>query len=769
MLRRLLAAAVWCVALAASAQPPSAAGVSTALTAAIADLDRAVATRLQAPAAPGDAQLANARAGLDREISAYVLAAAPSVPPRQLDDFARDARAHLLQSATLLQGAERRSAMEREYKQVLESMAAQVQVSSDHGWKIMGRTVARDYSVELQRAMADLRLRSESLLVAHRPDPRVSAALDASLERFSTLLDARAPQLVRGEGGEWLRQLRSQLERTRSLGHRIAALDRSGSANLADFQSAGFALAASAQALYTKVPPGQQATAAAGAPLPVQTDARWQLPVTGVVMSLLVIAAATRRVPASVRRFMLAMRRRLSRHSRAHTLQGEYLQAHDPLTKLPNRRELVSHLQATLQQAGQTSGRVAVLFIDLDNFKTINESVSHGFGDRVLVRIAEHVSRLAGPGAFVARQGGDEFAVVQLVGPDEIDPAGLGQRLLHAFRHAIHVDDRELSLSISVGAAVYPDHAGCADSLLSAADAAVFHAKASGRGRLSVFSPLLLEAAATRFRIEHGLRCAIQRGELELVYQPEVSARTLRVSAVEALVRWRRPDGTLAPPGEFLAVAEETGLICDLGHWVLRSAIGTAACWRRAGHDLVMAINVSARQLLESGFVDRVTELLAEAELPASCIELELTENALQTGPETIGILRALQAAGIAVALDDFGTGYSSLASLEQLPLSRVKLDRSLIAGIHTSERSRAIVKSVSALCRKLRFGVVAEGIEHGAQLAQLLPEKAMRLQGYLISRPIGAEQVPALLARMPAHMAALLGQPAHGALAASA
>jgi EAL domain-containing protein (putative c-di-GMP-specific phosphodiesterase class I) len=350
--------------------------------------------------------------------------------------------------------------------------------------------------------------------------------------------------------------------------------------------------------------------------------------------------------------------------------------------------------------------------------------------------------------------------VVLQVPHDDLDPAGLGRRLLHAFTHSIHVDDRELALSISVGAAVYPDHAGCADTLLSAADAAMFHAKANGRGRLSMFSPPLLEAASARFRTEQGLRRAIQHGELELLYQPEVSARTLRVSAVEALVRWRMPDGTLVPPGEFLAVAEETGLICDLGHWVLRRAIETAARWRRAGHlDLVMAINVSARQVLEAGFVGRVSALLAEADLPPGCIELELTENALQTGPQTIEVLRALQEAGIAVALDDFGTGYSSLASLEQLPLSRVKLDRSLIAGIHTSERARAIMKSVSSLCRKLRLDVVAEGIEHGEQLALLLPERAMHLQGFLISKPIHAEQVPALLARMPWHMAALLDQ----------
>jgi diguanylate cyclase (GGDEF)-like protein len=729
--------------------------MSGQLATAIAGLGGAVETRFKSGTRKDNADVAHARAELDRVVNAYILAATPITSPAQLDDFTRDAHEYLQKSVTLLRSADRRSALEREYHTLIDSISSQVRTSAGHDWKVMGRVVAREYSVELQRAMEDLRLRSERLLVAHLHDPAVLGALDASIGRFAALLDARARQLASSEGSQWLAQLRSRVDRLGSLGQRIAALDRSANAVLADFQSAGLALVSAAHLLYSNPPP-------ATGPVTQQDGVHWQWPVTGAVMLslLLLMARPLRRVPAPVRRFMVAMRRRASRNSRAHMQHGEYLQAHDPLTRLPNRRKLVSHLQAALERAGRAGERVAVLFIDLDDFKTINDSLSHGFGDRVLVSIAEEVSRLAGPAAFVARQGGDEFAVVLQLPREDVDPAGLGHRLLHAFTRSISVDDRELSLSISVGAAVFPDHAGCADTLLSAADAAVFHAKASGRGRLSVFSPLLLEAAAARFRIEQGLRRAIQCGELELVYQPEVSASTLRVNVLEALVRWRMPDGTLAPPAEFLAVAEETGLICDLGHWVLRRAIETAAAWRRDGGDeLRVAINVSARQLLEKGFVARVTGLLAAADLPARCIEVELTENALQTGPDTIEVLRALHAAGIAVALDDFGTGYSSLASLEQLPLSRVKLDRSLIAGIHTSERARAIMKSVSSLCRKLRFDVVAEGIEHGGQLAQLLPEKAMHLQGFLIGKPVGAELVPGLVTRMPWHMASLLGQ----------
>jgi diguanylate cyclase (GGDEF)-like protein len=759
----LMALAVPVRAATLAVQPPqSLVDISGQLAPAIAGLGGAVETRMKSGAMQDNAAVAHARAELDRVVNAHLLAAGPGASPAQLDEFGRNAHDHLQQSAALLRSADRRSALEREYHTIVDAIAAQIKTSAGHDWKMMGRVVAREYSVELQRAMEDLRLRSERLLVAHRHDPAVLAALDTSIARFAALLAARARQLASGEGGQWLVQLQSRIDQLGSLGHRIAALDRSGNAALADFQSAGLALVSAAHQLYATSPSGSAAATAAPAAAMVRQDGgRWQWSVAAAIMVslLLLMARPLRRVPAPVRRFMVAMRRRASRGSRAHIQHGEYMQAHDPLTRLPNRRKLVSHLQAVLEQARHAGERVAVLFIDLDDFKTINDSVSHGFGDRVLVSIAEEVSRLAGPTAFVARQGGDEFAVVLQLPRENMDPAGLGHRLLQAFTRSISVDDRELSLSISVGAAVYPEHAGCADTLLSAADAAVFHAKASGRGRLSVFSPLLLEAAAARFRIEQGLRRAIQCGELELLYQPEVSARTLRVNVLEALVRWRMPDGTLAPPGEFLAVAEETGLICDLGHWVLRRAIETAAQWRRDGDEsLRVAVNVSARQLLEKGFVARVTDLLAEAGLPARCIELELTENALQTGPETIEVLRALHAAGIAVALDDFGTGYSSLASLERLPLSRVKLDRSLIAGIHTSERARAIMKSVSSLCRKLRFDVVAEGIEHGEQLARLLPEKAMHLQGFLIGKPVGAEQVPGLVMRMPWHMASLLG-----------
>jgi EAL domain-containing protein (putative c-di-GMP-specific phosphodiesterase class I) len=305
------------------------------------------------------------------------------------------------------------------------------------------------------------------------------------------------------------------------------------------------------------------------------------------------------------------------------------------------------------------------------------------------------------------------------------------------------IDGRELIVSVSVGASIYPDHEHGADALLKAADAALFRAKALGRSQLSVFTPELLDAAVAKFATEQGLRRAVERGEFELVFQPEVSVETLQTALVEALIRWRMPDGSLSLPGQFLAIAEESGLIIEISDWVLRMAVQTAAHWHHGAWPAVrVAINVSPRQLLDQGFVDRLQELLHAHRLPARCIEIELTESVLQTGPATIEALKQLRAHGVAIALDDFGTGYSSLASLEQLPLSRIKLDRSLIAGIDTSARSAAVARAIIGLCQGLDLEITAEGVERREQFAMLLGHRGMYLQGYLLAHPTARDEL---------------------------
>ena len=440
------------------------------------------------------------------------------------------------------------------------------------------------------------------------------------------------------------------------------------------------------------------------------------------------------------------------------TRQLQHLAEHDPLTGLPNRRQLLAYLETALTSAPR-GAQVAVFFLDLDNFKNINDSMGHAFGDLVLKGIAHRLREATGgPGGFASRLGGDEFTVVYPTPAGMSDISRVGSELVSAFQRPMLIESRELLVSISVGASVFPDHAQTPDALLRAADAALFNAKTSGRSRLSLFSRELLETASLKFRIEQGLRRAVDRGEFELLFQPEVSFDTMRATLVEALLRWRLPEGRHVAPGEFLQVAEESGLITSINDWVLRSAIQCGAQWHHGSWpDVRVAVNVSARQLLDTRFVDRMRELLTEHRLPARCMEIELTENVLQTGPATIQTLRELRQMGVSIALDDFGTGYSSLASLETLPLTRVKLDRSLISSIDTSERSLAIARAIIGLCDNLHLEVTAEGIERPEQLALLLGHRCMSLQGFLISRPLDSGSVLASIAGMPQKLQSFL------------
>ena len=370
----------------------------------------------------------------------------------------------------------------------------------------------------------------------------------------------------------------------------------------------------------------------------------------------------------------------------------------------------------------------------------------------MLIAIARRLESIAQEHGFAARLGGDEFTLVQQGAADADGILAFGTRIVRAFDTPLQVDEREVIVSVSVGASVFPDHERDAEALLRAADAALFHAKELGRSRLATFTPELLTTASAKFAIEQKLRRAIQGDEFELFYQPLLDIETLEVTVVEALIRWRMPDGSYRSPDEFLAVAEESGLVVEISDWVLRTAIRTAARWHRGAWPKArVAINVSPRHFLDYRFVSRLEALLREFELPAHCLEIELTETVLQTGTHTIKTLDQLRAIGVSIALDDFGTGYSSLASLQRLPLTRVKLDRSLIAGIDDNERSASIVRATIALCRGLGLDVTAEGVERVEQFAMLLPHRAISLQGYLFSRPVSEHGLLPLLERLPA------------------
>ena len=441
---------------------------------------------------------------------------------------------------------------------------------------------------------------------------------------------------------------------------------------------------------------------------------------------------------AAARQASLHYQQGLEEKIQERTRRLQELAERDPLTGLPNRRHLFALLDAAIERARAGGHWVGVLFLDVDNFKYINDGLGHAFGDSVLAGMGQRLAELSSAYGFAARLGGDEFTVV-------VDRAGtideirdVGEAIVDAFQSAMVIEGRELVVSVSVGASAYPVHAQQAAALLKAADMALFRAKALGRSQLSVFTPDLLDAAAAKFATEQGLRRAIDRNEFELFFQPEISSETLEVGLVEALIRWRAPSGELLLPSAFLPVAEESGLAIEIGDWVLRCAVRAASDWYRAGWpDARVAINVSPRQLTDGRFVERVAALLAEFQLPARCIEIELTESVLQTGPATVEAIHKLRELGVAVALDDFGTGFSSLASLEILPLSRVKLDRSLISGIDTSPRSAAIAQAIIGMCQKLGLEITAEGVERDAQFAYLARQRSMFIQGFLLAHPV--------------------------------
>jgi diguanylate cyclase (GGDEF)-like protein len=460
-----------------------------------------------------------------------------------------------------------------------------------------------------------------------------------------------------------------------------------------------------------------------------------------------------------------AQQAELERHVAERTQQLHHLAHHDPLTQLPNRRQLAGRLASALTRARQTGRRVALLFVDMDNFKSLNDTLGHNFGDRVLQGIAERLQAAAGANSLVARLGGDEFTLLieELRTVEEVERRAAA--LVATLQQPLTIEGRALATTASVGASLFPDHADDPEGLLRAADVALFRAKELGRNRFALYRAALYDAAAQRFRMEQALRQAVEAGELLLMFQPEVALGGCEVTALEALLRWRKPGGRIATATEFIHIAEKSGLIHELTGWVLRSATSTVAAWRAAGwRDARVAINVSPPQFFESDFVSHIARTLESAGLPASALELELTETVLQTGTATIDALRRLRELGISIALDDFGIGYSSLTSLEQLPINRVKLDRMLIEGVDSNPRSAAIVRSIVTLCHGLGLQVVAEGVERPTQLEFLAHCGPMAVQGYLLAHPVEAaaapEEAKAASNRARSHLAASSAPP---------
>jgi diguanylate cyclase (GGDEF)-like protein len=423
---------------------------------------------------------------------------------------------------------------------------------------------------------------------------------------------------------------------------------------------------------------------------------------------------------------------------------------HDGLTGLANRvlfRDRVAH--AIERTKGRDHGGFAILFIDLDDFKTLNDTLGHARGDDVLIATAERVSRSLRPADTAARLGGDEFAVL-LDGVDDEDLAlSIAIRLADTLREPLDVHGTTITVAASIGVAMGGGFDHTADDLLRNADVAMYAAKASSRGRAQVFQSMLRADAAARGELARLLRGVEQRGELRVDYQPIVDLQSDGVVGVEALVRWQPPDRPLLMPDKFIDLAEQTGDIVPMGRWILREACRQTRAWQIGLElpDLYVSVNLSARQFQEHDLVETVRTVLEETELAPSSLVLEITESGLmQRTTGTIGRLTELRELGVHLAIDDFGTGYSSLAYLERFPVDSLKIDRSFIAELDTTRERPTIARAIVELGRTLDLRVVAEGIEEPAQADWLRSIGCAFGQGYLFSRPLGADAAEAFL-----------------------
>ncbi|WDS37690.1 GGDEF domain-containing phosphodiesterase [Pseudoxanthomonas sp.] len=421
-----------------------------------------------------------------------------------------------------------------------------------------------------------------------------------------------------------------------------------------------------------------------------------------------------------------------------------YLANYDTLTSLPNRSLLSERLSRAVVRARRERSRVAVLFIDLDRFKDINDSLGHATGDRILRAAAARVQQTVGAQHTVARLSGDEFTVVLEAIASLAEAERVAERVIQAFTQPLSFSEGlELAVSPSIGISVYPDHAQVPTELLKHADTAMYQAKAAGRHTWAVYSEAMDEKTRHRAILASALRRALERNELRVVYQPRLSLHDQQIIGTEALLRWESRELGEISPAQFIPLAEESGLIVDIGIWALRQACQTLRDWHNAGlEELSMAVNVSSLQLQRGDLADVVARVLAETGIDAARLELELTESVLMANPEqSSSELRACRALGVSIAIDDFGTGYSSLAYLKRLPLTTLKIDQEFVRDIDHDIEDEAITSAIIAMARSLSLNVVAEGVETVAQMAFLQQRGCDEIQGHYVSRALEPNQ----------------------------
>lgn len=748
--------------------------------------DRAVLAEVRRPTRASRTNVAEAEAAMFGSLDAYA-----ELQPSASRDIARlreEAQGHAGLAWSLIDVGEQRQAALNGIRESFDGLARRISTAFVADSTLPDPVHSRRAYAELELALGRLRSALNSYLVSGPEAP--GTELRAATRHFQATLAEYRGELARSPGRAWLDLVEEDLGTAERLQQEVLGLDASIEALRAHFSESGRQLPERLDAALA-APASRAVADAAGSAEDAARSAeraisRLTFQVLGVtllvsLLTMLGLSQPVRRLTRATRAFarggrnmrvpsggprelaelaeafnqmaerlaeadreVARQQQQLEDRVRARTRKLTFLAHHDPLTQLPNRRFAFNHLHRAARSAARHGTGLGLVALDIDNFKVINDSFGHGTGDELLKAIAGRLRLIVGERRFIARLGGDEFVVALEDRAAAESTAAMAERIVNGFRAPLTLGGREILVSVSVGIALIPEHAADAAGLVRAADTALFRAKNLGRNRIATFSRSMLEGSEERFRLEQSLRRALDADELALEFQPQVSLPDGSTSICEALLRWRRDGGPALPAGDFIAIAEQSGLIIEVGEWVLDTAAAAVAEWRSGGlPDARVAINVSVHQLLDNRFVDRLSEVLVRHRLPGEAIELELTETAFQTSPATVEALRRVRECGIGLALDDFGTGYSSINSLSRLPLRRVKLDRSLVTDAPGSPRAEAIARSIIGVCHTLGLEVTVEGIERREQLAWLSGFGAVQAQGFLIARPMTAAEVP--------------------------
>ncbi|MBG9943389.1 EAL domain-containing protein [Brevibacillus formosus] len=423
-----------------------------------------------------------------------------------------------------------------------------------------------------------------------------------------------------------------------------------------------------------------------------------------------------------------------------------HLAYHDALTDLPNRRMYVQQLSKEMMQAKRFQSNLAVLFLDLDRFKDVNDSFGHDVGDMLLVEAAKRLQACLKPGDVVARLGGDEFTIMQNQLQDRSEATALAEQIMYQLQRPFELDGHVFNVSCSIGIALYPQDGDNPEDLLKRADTALYTVKSRGKNGYDFFDPTMEAKSLERILMENEMRKAIEQEQFQIYYQPKIDIATSAMTGMEALVRWVHPELGIIPPNRFIPIAEETGMILALGEWILKQACKQNKIWHDQGYTLKVSVNLSARQIYQKDLVEMIKDILQETNLSPNWLELEITESIFVKMEEATAVLQQIRDIGIQISIDDFGTGYSSFSYIKSLPVDTIKIDASFIRDIHHNQESQAIVKAIVTIAQSLNMNVIAEGIELHDQVAALKENGCDHGQGYLFSKPLPTHDFDQLL-----------------------